>query len=266
MKIGIVYSKNRMKDDAAIGRIADEIVRRGSEAIVCPLSEGISDADRLIVLGGDGTVLHAAREASERKIPLVGVNYGTLGFLTEFEKEDALRAIDLVLDENCTVMIRSMIEADLDGVKSHCLNEISLMRNFMQQRGGQLADISVNIDGEPMGDFAADGLIVATPTGSTAYSLSAGGNIMAPDCPTFLLTPVCAFSLRSRPIAFSDRCELSFNFTEGKAPLFLYGDGKFLGEAGFGHRLTVRRSPRSAYFLTRNKNGFFRHLTEKLNH
>ena len=141
MKIGIVYSKNRMKDEAAIERIAAEIVRRGNEAVVCPLSEGISDADRLIVLGGDGTVLHAAREASECKIPLVGVNYGTLGFLTEFEKEDALRAIDLVLDENCTVMIRSMIEADLDGVKSHCLNEISLMRNFMQQRGGQLADI-----------------------------------------------------------------------------------------------------------------------------
>lgn len=266
MKIGIVYSKNRMKDENAISAISDEIRRRGHRAVVMPLSDGISDVDRLIVLGGDGTVLHAAREASKRNIPLVGVNYGTLGFLTEFEKEDAVKAIDLVLDENCPAIARSMIEADLDGVSSHCLNEISLMRNFSQERGGQLANISVNLDGEPMGEFAADGLIVATPTGSTAYSLSAGGNIMAPDCPTFLLTPVCAFSLRSRPIAYSDGCELSFNFAEGKAPLFLYGDGKFLGEAGYGNKLTVRKSPRSALFLTRNKNGFFRHLTEKLNH
>ena len=122
---------------------------------------------------------------------------------------------------------------------------------------------SVMIDGSRAGSFTADGLIVATPTGSTAYSLSAGGSIMTPDCQTFLLTPISAFSLRSRPIAYPDHCTLSFDFSDEK--LMLFGDGVYLGQADGNTSLTVRRAERTVAFLTADPSGYFRRLTEKIN-
>ena len=114
------------------------------------------------------------------------------------------------------------------------------------------------------GDFVADGLIVATPTGSTAYSLSAGGSIATPDCGIFLLTPVCAFSLKSRPIICPDSSLLSFGISEGDF-LMAYGDGVFLGKVGAEDRITVKKADRSARFLTRDIRGFFARLTKKIN-
>ena len=104
---------------------------------------------------------------------------------------------------------------------------------------------------------------MATPTGSTAYSLSAGGSILTPDCPAFLLTPVCSFSMKARPTVFSDTGELGFSIAEHDV-LMAYGDGEFLGEVTANTGLTVRRSPLSAAFLTRDPHAFFSKLTQKL--
>ena len=109
----------------------------------------------------------------------------------------------------------------------------------------------------------ADGLIVATPTGSTAYSLSAGGSILTPDCAAFLLTPVCSFSMKARPTVFPDTGELGFTLAEHDA-LMAYGDGEFLGSVTASTVLSVKRSCRTAKFLTRDPKGFFLKLTEKL--
>ena len=126
----------------------------------------------------------------------------------------------------------------------------------------KIARITVYIDGSSAGDFAADGMIVSTPTGSTAYSLSAGGSILCPECSCFLLTPLCAFSLRSRPIVYSDASVLSFRLPQDQ-PMVIYGDGKYLGNAN-GKELTVRRSARAVTFLCKRENDFFRRLSEKL--
>ena len=262
MRIGITYSASVPAEvqDALCGRIR----ALGGTCTLFPDAEKIRDVDRLIVLGGDGTVLHAARCVSRARIPLVGVNFGRIGFLTEFEREEAERAADLAMNENCQTLVRAMIEVEFHGAKTDCLNEVALLRGVSPDLPNRIEKIAVRIDGSSAGEFFADGLIVATPTGSTAYSLSAGGCIMTPDCRTILLTPVCAFSLRSRPITCPDSSALTVSVAEGDA-LLAYGDGIFLGKLGAGESLTVRRSERSAGFLTRDRHEFFRRLTEKIN-
>ena len=261
MNIGIYYNREQV-DRSVAERLAAHIFAAGHTAVLFSELTEIC-GDRLVVLGGDGTMLRAAKRASVLNIPVVGVNYGRLGFLTEFEREETDKVISLVLDENCAVLRRAMLEVELNGSKFDCLNELALLHPVAPDKDNRVVTISVAIDGSHAGEFIADGLIVATPTGSTAYSLSAGGSIMTPDCETFQLTPVCAFSMRSRSIAYSNRSELSFSLPKGA--LVLYGDGVFLGQAGAEDRLTVRRSVRSAAFLTRGLSEYFRRLTEKIN-
>lgn len=262
MKLGIFYN-NKQTDKENATSLARYIAERGGEAFVFSDISKIHGVDRLLVLGGDGTVLRAAKRASELQIPLVGVNYGHLGFLAEFERGEEEKAVALAMSD-CPIVQRSMLEIDLDGIKSYCLNELSLLHAVNEKRPSGVVGISVEIDGSKAGDFSADGLIVATPTGSTAYSLSAGGCVMTPDSKTFILTPVCAFSLRSRPIVFPDSCTLTLSLK--KDTLMLYGDGDYLGQVSEANKLTIKKAERTAMLLTADPNGYFRRLTEKINH
>ncbi len=263
MKVGITYSDLQV-DGAAPTAYRDAILRAGGEAVVFCMDEPFPDVDRLIVLGGDGAVLHAAMRASERGIPLFAVNYGHIGFLTEFERDEPDRAVALALSEKPDCIVRSLLEVDLGGNKTLCLNELSLLHPVSGGEDIRTGKLCVKIDGSSAGDFTADGVIVATPTGSTAYSLSAGGSIVTPDCPAFLLTPVNAFSLKSRPIVYPDSSELSFSTTGGDTFL-AYGDGHFLGTFSMGKTLTVKKSQRKVIFLTQSRHEFFRRLTRKIN-
>lgn len=263
MKIGIFYNEKRTQR-SEIEETDRLLKQRGAETVVFSREEQIGVVDRLIVFGGDGTILRAARKVSPLGIPLVAVNYGTIGFLAEFEKNETRELIDLVLNENCPLQYRSQLEVSFHGKKFYCLNDLTFMREVSANSHSKTGRISVNINGHDAGVFTADGLIVSTPTGSTAYSLAAGGSILTPDCEVFLLTPVCAFSLRSRPIACSDRSELAFSFPKDSA-LVLHGDGIYIGEVGEKDVVTVRKAERSAIFLTKEKTDFFRRLTEKIN-
>ena len=261
MKLGVLYN-DQQTDYENAARLARMIEGLGGEALIfCDATE--ITGDRLIVLGGDGTVLRAAKRAAALKIPLVGVNYGNLGFLAEFERGEEEKAVALLMSD-CPIVERSMLEVDLDGKKSYCLNELSLLRPVNEHKPSGVAKISVEIDGSKAGDFLADGLIVATPTGSTAYSLSAGGCVMTPDSKTFMLTPVCAFSLRSRPIVFPDSSTIELAFS--KDTLMLYGDGDYLGQISGERRLTIKKAERTARLLTADPSGYFRRLTQKINH
>lgn len=262
MNIGIFYNRDQA-DVAVAQKLASMIVTTGHDARIFALLDEIVGVDRLIVLGGDGTMLRVALRASALGIPIVGVNFGTLGFLTEFERDEYERVVPLVLDEKCAGQKRSMLEVSLNGKTFECLNELALLHPVSPTKENKIVHIAVTIDGSHAGEFIADGLIVSTPTGSTAYSLSAGGSIMTPDCETFQLTPVCAFSMRSRPIAYSDRSELGFSMLKGN--VVLYGDGVYLGEAGKDDCLNVRKSSRSVTFLTRGLSEYFRRMTEKIN-
>lgn len=261
MKIGIYYNEKQVTDET-VSTLLKYLSEAGGTPVVFRQKEELATAriDRLIVLGGDGTVLRAARSAPE--IPIVGVNFGTLGFLTEFERDELYPAAEFVLKENCEILRRSMLEADFKGEKSFCLNELSLFHRADEHSRG-IAKIQVHIDGNPAWEYFADGLIVSTPTGSTAYSLSAGGCIMTPDAGTFLITPVCAFSLRSRPVVCSENSVITLTFSEATMSVLI--DGRYAGKADKEDVITVRKAERAACFLTRDKNGFFRKLANKIN-
>lgn len=262
MKIGIYYNSKQAAAEAA--ELAKGIRALGGEPALFSEEHEIGAVDRLLVLGGDGTVLRAARRAAETGIPLVGVNFGRLGFLTEFERDELPLAAALALDEGCATISRSMLEVEFGKRRTQCLNECALLRPVSPEVDDRAVRIGVCIGGSDAGIFSADGLIVATPTGSTAHSLSAGGSIMTPECETFMLTPICACSMRSRPIAYPDSLPLTFVLPQ-EEKLLLYGDGRFLGEVHSGDALTVRRSPQRATFLTRDRSAYFRRLTVKIN-
>ncbi len=263
MNIGIFYNRNQVKKEIA-EKLASDVRSAGGNATVFSDLNQIKEIERLVVLGGDGTMLHAARRASELNLSLVGINYGHLGFLTEFERGEEERAVRLVLDQTCPLLERALLEVELNGEKTFCLNEVTFLRGVGENCDNKAVKFSVTIDGSAAGIFNADGLVVATPTGSTAYSLSAGGSIMMPECGTFQLTPMCAFSLRSRPIAYPDYYELQI-FLPEKSRVVLCGDGTYLGEAGEKDIIKVRKATRTAVFLTRNKHDCFQRITKKIN-
>lgn len=261
MKVGICnYAEGAQE---ALCRLKRALAEGGAECVCFGASDKLCGVDRLIVLGGDGAVLHAARQVLPEEIPLVGINYGHLGFLTEFERGEEEAAVRLVLRSSPSLIRRSVIEAEYRGRRMTCLNEVSLLRKISPEQREGVVRFSVEVNGDPAGEFTADGLILSTPTGSTAYSLSAGGCILTPACEAFLLTPVNALSLRSRPILFPDRSEFCFSFPEDCA-IVVHGDGVFLGECGRGEELIVRKSARSSVFITKDNHDFFRRLTEKI--
>lgn len=262
MNIGIYFNPAQASREVA-EHLCTLARKRGARAALFSELKEIRDIDRLIVLGGDGTMLRAAKHASRMSLPLVGVNFGTLGFLTEFERDETEKALALALDEHCAMQKRAMLKVGLNGETFYCLNELALLRAVVPERDNRVVRIAVTIDGSTAGEFIADGLIVTTPTGSTAYSLSAGGSIMTPDCETFQLTPVCAFSMRSRPIAYPNRSVLGFLLP--REALILNGDGVYLGTAGEGDVLTVQKAECAAQFLTRGPGEYFKRLTEKIN-
>ncbi|MDE5547415.1 MAG: NAD(+)/NADH kinase, partial [Clostridia bacterium] len=160
MKIGIYYNSMQTSREVATG-LAARISALGGSPFVFAEVEQTEGCDRIVVLGGDGTILHAARFASEWNIPLVGVNFGKLGFLAEFEREEIESAAKLITDHNCPVMERSMLEVNLNGKLSYCLNELSILRETSAGASGRTTKISVTIDGSRAGDFNADGLIIS---------------------------------------------------------------------------------------------------------
>ena len=156
MNIGIFYNRDQAEPSVADG-LARSVQTAGHAAAVFSRLEEIGGVDRLIVLGGDGTILRVAKRASALGIPIFGVNFGTLGFLTEFEREECDAAVSLALDERCARIDRSMLEAELNGEKFDCLNELALLHPVAPGKENKVVTISVTIDGSHAGEFVADG-------------------------------------------------------------------------------------------------------------
>ena len=161
----------------------------------------VPDLDMLIVLGGDGTLLHIAEKAARYSIPVLGINLGHLGFLTELTESETFHAIERIIDHEVTIENRLMLKARLlseDRVTSYryALNDVVLNKNALDR----LLNLATTADKEYITTYKADGLIFSSPTGSTAYNLSAGGPLVYPGLATITVTPICPFMLSSRPI------------------------------------------------------------------
>lgn len=226
--------------------------------------EEIGNIDVLVVLGGDGTILRVALEAGRRGIRLLGINAGNLGFLTEFEGEQTEEAVTL-LCEDFAVQRRSVLEIEVSGQKMYALNDSVFQRRYDERSENNVVSITAEIDGNKVDEFVGDGIIVSTPTGSTAYSLSAGGSILTPDIEAFILTPICAHSLHNRPIVYADSSELRV-FLSGKgAKLSLCLDGQFARSICDSDSVILRKAPFFVEFIKRKNSNFFSKLLFKLN-
>ena len=169
--------------------------------------------DACCVIGGDGTLLGVVREAAEQQVPIIGVNRGSLGFLTTFSPEEARVEFDDILKGSLDINRRAMLECSVGGgVPSHALNDVLIK----DELGTGLVHLEVFADGELVTDYLCDGLIVSTATGSTAYNLSAGGPIIHPAANVIAMTPICPHTLTNRTIIFKDSVKLKvFNRTGG---------------------------------------------------
>ncbi|MCU0257841.1 MAG: NAD(+)/NADH kinase [Solirubrobacteraceae bacterium] len=222
------------------------------------------EADLAVVLGGDGSMLSATREMSPLGVPLVGVNRGRLGFTTDIAVDNMIEAIDAIVSGRYTLEERTMLGIELLRGETIEFRTLALNDVVVNKGGtGRLIEFTVRIDGLFVYDLRADGLIVATPTGSTAYALSSNGPIIQPGVPAFALVPISPHTLSNRPVAVSDKSLVEITIKRA-ADARLHFDGHPVNDLQEGDRVRLERAPRPARFVHPPGYDYFAMLRAKL--
>ena len=262
-----------------LARLADRLAQRGHEVVLESETAretglaGFASADAAtfgarvdlaVVLGGDGTMLSIARRLAPLDVPLIGINQGRLGFLTDIPVSRMEPTLDAMLDGRYVEERRTLLDAAvarLDGPieRALALNDVAINRGSL----GTLIECAVDIDGRFAFAMRADGVIVATPTGSTAYALSAGGPILDPNVPAFALVPVAPHALSHRPIAVADTATIRIGVLRGRDAV-AHCDGQSPFPLAEGESVTIRRAEHTARFLHPEGHDYFAMLREKL--
>lgn len=218
----------------------------------------------VISLGGDGTLLQAAREGAPYGIPVLGVNFGRLGFLCEIEREDVFGALERVLKQDYTIQERLMLSAVVKRLTMSDLTQLVLNDvTFSRDGRDSLITLQANLSGEPTIRYPADGLIVATPTGSTAYSLSAGGPIISPNVQAIVLTPLAAHSLSARPVVVSHLEEIEIILANGEQCKVTF-DGQCSVRICAGDSVVIKTASLKAQLIRLGTRSFHQVVREKL--
>ena len=255
--ISIIANETKDPDWDYVGKVLDFLKDQGVNIYIGKLNP---NAEFCIVLGGDGTILRVAQKAAAMNIPLLGINLGTLGFLTDVDKNDGLQSISKVLSGHFFAEKRLMLEADYcaDTVqKPHnclALNEVCLGGT------GNLKTFSVYINNHYMDAIRAGGIIVSTPTGSTAYNLSAGGPIIVPGGQMMVITPICPHSLSTRPWVISAEDEVRI-VAKNYTPLYI--DGESRCDISPGESVLIKKSIHSTTILKTAPSHFYAVLRKK---
>ncbi|MDP4158572.1 MAG: NAD(+)/NADH kinase [Bacillota bacterium] len=261
--VGLWPNKSKPEAKALASQIKPWFQSRGWD-VVTEWAEIVEHGARfLISLGGDGTLLQAAREGAPLGIPVLGVNFGRLGFLCEIEREDIFNTLEKILRDEFKIQERLMLEAlvkrdGTDDLSQLVLNDVV----FSRESENGVITLQVNLSGEPSVSYPADGLIIATPTGSTAYSLSAGGPIISPNVQAMLLTPLAAHSLSARPMLVSEREEIQIILAQGEQCLVTF-DGRNSVKIGAGETVLIKSSPVKAQLIRVGNRSFPQVVREK---
>jgi NAD+ kinase len=222
------------------------------------------EADLLVVLGGDGTILHSVGQLGDNIKPVFGINMGALGFLTCANSTASAEAVESIANGKMVFSERSLLDVSVnsDGKTNRmiALNDVVLSRGEVSR----LIRLRTSVDGEVLTEFSADGLIVATPTGSTAYSLSAGGPILAPESGALVITPICPHVLTNRSIIVHENALIEIEVTERDYPVFLTVDGREPVKLEVGATVQIKKSERVLPLASLPGVSFFGVVRQKL--
>jgi NAD+ kinase len=223
------------------------------------------NCDVLMALGGDGTMIATARLVGGRGTPVLGVNLGTLGYLTEFSVEDAIPALESVIRGEYEVDSRIMLDwqvirdGDQVGAGS-ALNDIVVNKSAL----ARIIDIDFSVDSHYVTTYRADGLIIATPTGSTAYNLSAGGPIVAPGAKVMIISPICPHALTNRPLVLPDYAEIELQINTREQEVMLTSDGQTGMPMMSDDRVLIKKSAKTFNTISAKDRDYFQILRNKL--
>lgn len=273
MKHFLIYT-NQMKDKEyqITGEVKRLLEEKGQQVtLFSELKSGEIPVhmDAMLVLGGDGTVLQAVRETKTEPIPLIGINLGTLGFLAQIEPAGIEEALDRLIAGDYTREERMMLQgqavfADGSVREGFALNDIVITRNGPLQ----MLKLNIYVNGRFLHQYQADGVIITTPTGSTGYSLSAGGPLIAPGAKLLMLTPICPHTLNQRSIIFSSEDVIEIEIPEGRDGQMQRVSASFDGVTSAyittGERIRIRKSEQCAEFILMNQESFLDVLNRKM--
>lgn len=242
----------------------DWLYSKGALQSLCSRTANPSpNSDMVISAGGDGTLLKAAYWAADRKIPVAGLNTGHLGFLTAWHIKDSSALVDAIISNTLNIEERTLIKASSpelpDNIWPFALNDISLLK----ENSGSMITVKTSIDGIYLTDYEADGLLIATPSGSTAYNLSAGGPILQPTAPALVLTPVAPHTLTMRPLVVCDTATISTVTTSRAGRFLLSIDGNTISLPA-GSQIEISRADFSLKLVRRAGDNFGTALRDKL--
>lgn len=267
-RVAIVVKPQHAEANATAARLSEWLAGRQVELVNGPVASGdpngaeaIAGADLIVVLGGDGTMLGTARLIGDASIPVLGINHGSLGYLTDFRIEEMFPALELVLSGEYEIDRRVMLDIENGREASgRVLNDIVVNKAAL----ARIIEIEIRLNGLFVNSFRADGLIVATPTGSTAYNLSAGGPIIFPSMNAIVLTPICPFTLTNRPIVVPDTSEIELSLKSGSDDVILSLDGQTALEMRVGDSVRIRKSAATFNLVQPANRNYFDVLRNKL--
>jgi len=226
-----------------------------------PQDEALPESDIMIVIGGDGTILRAAKDAILYDMPILGINAGHLGFLSELEDEDIFMLSKLI-EGGCTVEKRMLLDVVHGEEKFTAVNDILVNKT----EPGKIIDLYVTCDGREVSQYRADGVVLATPNGSTAYSMSAGGPVLDSEMDAIIMTPVCPHSLISRSIVFSPEKKLNVRsrLLNADDKFGVIVDGDHVMSLSADDSVTIKRSSKKVKFINITGRGFYEILNQKI--
>ena len=277
--VALIGRHDGQKSTELINALGDFLVERGCEVMVESATAGVNGITRFpavdyagvgaraklaVVLGGDGSMLNAARQLAPYRVPLVGVNQGRLGFMTDIAQKHMLESMAQIMEGRYSTEERTMLSAEALRGSDRLLTTLAL-NDVVVSKGavGRLIEFLIHIDGQFVYDLRLDGLIVATPTGSTAYALSSNGPIMHPAVSAFVLVPISPHTLSNRPIAVGDGSKIELTLRHA-VDAQLHFDGQPQFELREGDKVAIARSEHSIRFVHPPGYNYFEMLRQKL--
>ncbi|HEM49257.1 MAG TPA: hypothetical protein ENO27_03505 [Caldithrix sp.] len=228
----------------------------------CSEDELLKESHLILTLGGDGTILQAVQSVNNKQIPILGVNLGGLGFLADTPPDKMIHNLEAFLAGNFLIEDRIVLKCRIENSDE----TFYAFNDFVIDKSGfsRVIEIITSVDGNLLNSYVADGLIISTPTGSTGYSLSAGGPIIVPQTKVFIINPICPHSLTNRPVVVSDDSEITLQvFTEYKE-INLYKDGQFINNYSSGIIVTISKAEFVIKLIKMKDMSFFKTLRNKL--